>query len=127
MKKALSVIALLSLLAMPALLSPTPSAAQEDQCFPPEFMVAKARAERPSTDILERHTGSEATALINAMNKLEGDVDQTPAADEITVLRSAQSDELMLLGAEEGCLVWRGQMSLSDYEHVTWKAFGLPI
>jgi hypothetical protein len=53
--------------------------------------------------------------------------DATPVADEITVLRSGQSDEVLLLGADAGCLVWRGETTLSDYQHATWRAFGLPV
>jgi len=130
MQRTVGALAILSLLALPFLaLSPSAAKAQEDRCFSPEFLIAQARAQRPSTEILARHTGSEAAALVEAMNTLDADEEEqaTPVADEITVLRSAQSDEVLLLGAEEGCLVWRGETSLSDYQHAIWKAFGLPV
>lgn len=134
MTKPLAVAALLSLLGLP-LLSTAPARAEEERCFTPEYLIAQARAERPSTAILARLSGAEAAALITAMNNLSSpnaddpeDADEaTPAADEITVLRSAQPDEVLLIGAEAGCLVWRGEISRSDYEHATWKAFGLPV
>jgi hypothetical protein len=116
-----------------ALASPSASRAQDEQgdrCFPPELLIAKARVERPSTEILARHTGSEAAALVEAMNTLGADgaeLDEVPEAGEVTVLRSAHSEEVLLLGAEQGCLVWRGEVSWSQYEHAIWKAFGLPV
>ena len=108
--------------------SPDPLRLQAERCLTPDFLIAKTRTERPSTEILARHTGSEAAALIDAMNTLDAEEgDETPMADEVTVLRSAQSDELLLLGAEEGCLVWRGETSLPENQHAIWKAFGLPV
>jgi hypothetical protein len=135
MRPTLGVLAVLSLFATPALAAEAGSGAaelaspaEEERCLPSDLLIAKARTERPSTNILARYTGSESAALVEAMNDLESDADhETPAADEITVLRSAQSDDVLLLGAEEGCLVWRGEISRSGYEHVTWRAFGLPI
>jgi hypothetical protein len=106
----------------------SPSQLQEDRCLTPDLLIARARSERPSTEILARHTGPEAAALIDAMNTLDAeDGDETPMADEVTVLRSARSDEVLLFGAEEGCLVWRGETSLPEYQHALWKAFGLPV
>jgi hypothetical protein len=120
-----------------ALASPSAVRAQDEhegQCFPPELLIAKARTERPSTRILARHTGSDAAAFVDAMNELatggmqEGSaLAEVPEAGEVTVLRSAQSDAVLLLGAEQGCLVWRGEVSRSQYEHAIWKAFGLPV
>jgi hypothetical protein len=130
MRRTLGVLALLSLVAGGLVgVTPSPARAQDERCFSPEFLIAQARAERPSTQILARHSGSEAAALVEAMNILDADAeeDATPAADEITVLRSGQSDEVLLLGAEEGCLVWRGETTLSDYQHAIWRAFGLPV
>jgi hypothetical protein len=126
MGKALAVLSFLALLAAPMLLA-SAAFAQDARCLPSELLVARAAVERPSTTIYAHHTGSEAAALVQAITGDSDEEDETPAADEITVLRSAQSDDLLLLGAEEGCLVWRGEISRSDYEHATWKAFGLPI
>ena len=128
MTKALAVLAVLSLLFAP-ISAPRPAQAQEERCFPADLVIAKARAEQPSTDVLARVSGADAAALTDALNLVDDSdrADQAPPADEITVLRSAQSDELLLLGTEAGCLVWRGEMSRVDYEHATWKAFGLPV
>ena len=127
MRKALAVLSFLALLAAPMLLSAGAAFAQDARCLPSELLIARDAVERPSTTIFAHHTGSDAAALVQAINGDVDEEDETPAADEITVLRSAQSDEVLLLGTEEGCLVWRGEMSKSDYEHATWKAFGLPI
>lgn len=127
MKRALAAAALVSLIAVPLLAWSAPSQAQDGRCLSPEYLIAMARDQRPGTIVFARHTGSDAAALVEAMNRLDAEEDEMPAADEITVLRSAQSDEVLLLAAEDGCLIWRGQMSKPDYEHAAWKAFGLPI
>src|SRR5260221_13829761 len=103
MKKTFGFLAVLALLATPVLAAESAlapgqprldSGVQDSRCLPPDFLIARARAERPSTEIVARHTGSEAAALIEAMNKLDADEeDITPLADEVTVLRSEQSEE----------------------------------
>ena len=110
------------------LLSPGPSQAQDGRCLAAGFVIAKARAERPSTEIVAQHTGADAAALLEAFNNyVDGEDADAAGGDEITVLRSARSDELLVVVADEGCLVWRAEFSRSQYEHATWKAFGLPI
>src|SRR5258706_5660841 len=110
----------LALLVSVALLSPSLARAQPARCLPPDFLIAKARAERPSTEILAHHTGPEAAALVEAMSTLGADVDEEMIADEVTVLRSAGGEDVLLIGAEEGCLIWRGQLSLTEYQHALW-------
>ena len=104
----------------------SPAQAQTGRCLPSEIIIAKARAERPSTEVVARHTGLEAAALLDVFGSLAEDADATEG-DEVTILRSSSSDEVLVIVGEEGCALWRVELSRSDYEHATWKAFGLPI
>src|SRR4051812_21028310 len=114
-------------LALSALFVWSPSQAQRARCLPADFFVAKARAERPSIEIMARITGGEATALLAVFSNVTFERADASAGDEITVLRTASSDEVLVIVAEEGCALWRAELSRTDYEHATWKAFGLPI
>jgi hypothetical protein len=114
-------------LALSPLVLASPSQAQPARCLPAELIIAKARAERPSTEILARLTGDQATSLLHTFSKDTFENPQAAEGDEITVLRTTSSDAVLVIVAEEGCAVWRAELSRSDYEHATWKAFGLPV
>jgi hypothetical protein len=116
-------------LALSAALLPERAPAEPLLCLPPGAMVAKVRMERPSTEILASHDGSHARALFAAMSLLLFDDEETEelGADEITVLRSGGSDELVVLGSEAGCVIWRSEISRAQYDQAEWKAFGMPI
>jgi hypothetical protein len=105
----------------------SPAPAKTARCLPAELIVAKTRAERPRTEILARLTGEQAAALLEAFSGMADTNTDISAGDEVTVLRNTASDEVFLIVAEEGCALWRAALSRSDYEHATWKAFGLPV
>jgi len=114
--------------ALSALFAWNPAQAKVPRCMPADFIVAKARAERPSTEVLARVTGNRAEALLAAFSSMTEDEDKTTSAgDEITVLRNTGSEDVLVIVARHGCALWRAKLSRSDYEHVTWKAWGLPV
>lgn len=116
---------LIPALALCAALAPSQARSQETSCLAPDLVIAMARVERPSTIVVAQHDGSEAAALLEAMKGLGSD--DVPVADAVTVLASPHASTVMLIGSEEGCLRWRGELPLDEYQQADWKAFGLPV
>jgi hypothetical protein len=113
-------------LALSTALSTTVAQAQDLPCLTPNAAFAMARSERPSTEITAQYDGAQAAAILEMMNTLA--TADVPTANQVTVLRSLHSSDVLLFGAtEDGCLSWRGQFPKGMFEKAVWKAIGLPI
>lgn len=115
----------LAILALCAALSPSQARPQQPSCLAPDFVIALVQSETPGAVVLAEHDGSEAATFLDVMNTIVSD--EMPRADEITVLAYPDTTTVMLIGSTEGCLRWRGEFPLAQYEEAVWKAFGLPV